>query len=313
MFFALLVSDHLIVQVFGFFLLFECDAWFGLLIMVNRIHAPQWRTFFCWTQKGNVLRSSTTQMIGQQTAQSWRLRSLSSPKPWRPMPGLKVGVDNHVWTESFLFMLCPDFINNDQFLHWGSATSSVDRCGICLACSHFLHLHMPMQIEIYSIQVKDESFFWCWIERRQISTWFLGAEGLGCSSFLRAVSQSFHSGHETNCIAGFCHFAAEIAMFENNIVIYKFVQDLHFFVTGGDDENELILAAVLQGFFDAVALLLRYCRWCFLLADFCKLLLVLSYSLNFLVIGIMSTRGRPSKTWILFFCASMRLLMEGMP
>ncbi|KAK4745649.1 hypothetical protein SAY87_011961 [Trapa incisa] len=49
----------------------------------------------------------------------------------------------------------------------------------------------------------------------------------------------------------------EIAMFENNIVINKFVQDLHFFVTGGDDENELILAAVLQGFFDAVALLLR--------------------------------------------------------
>ncbi|XP_042967862.1 coatomer subunit zeta-3-like isoform X1 [Carya illinoinensis] len=50
---------------------------------------------------------------------------------------------------------------------------------------------------------------------------------------------------------------AEISMFENNIVIYKFVQDLHFFVTGGDDENELILATVLQGFFDAVALLLR--------------------------------------------------------
>ncbi|KAM3747292.1 hypothetical protein ACB098_05G024100 [Castanea mollissima] len=48
-------------------------------------------------------------------------------------------------------------------------------------------------------------------------------------------------------------------MFENNIVIYKFFQDLHFFVTGGDDENELILATVLQGFFDAVALLLRYC------------------------------------------------------
>ncbi|KAE7999872.1 hypothetical protein FH972_004261 [Carpinus fangiana] len=50
---------------------------------------------------------------------------------------------------------------------------------------------------------------------------------------------------------------AEISMFENNIVIYKFVQDLHFFVTGGDEENELILATVLQGFFDAVALLLR--------------------------------------------------------
>ncbi|KNA21779.1 hypothetical protein SOVF_039370 [Spinacia oleracea] len=50
---------------------------------------------------------------------------------------------------------------------------------------------------------------------------------------------------------------AEITMFDSNIVIYKFVQDLHFFVTGGDDENELILDAVLQGFYDAVTLLLR--------------------------------------------------------
>ncbi|KAK9755970.1 hypothetical protein RND81_01G063600 [Saponaria officinalis] len=50
---------------------------------------------------------------------------------------------------------------------------------------------------------------------------------------------------------------AEITMFDNHIVIYKFVQDLHVFVTGGDDENELILDAVLQGFFDAVTLLLR--------------------------------------------------------
>ena len=48
-------------------------------------------------------------------------------------------------------------------------------------------------------------------------------------------------------------------MLESNIVVYKFVQDLHFFVTGGDEENELILATVLQGFYDAVALLLRYC------------------------------------------------------
>ncbi|KAJ4822041.1 hypothetical protein Tsubulata_001623, partial [Turnera subulata] len=49
----------------------------------------------------------------------------------------------------------------------------------------------------------------------------------------------------------------EITMFENYIVVYKVVQDLHFFVTGGEDENELILAAVLEGFFDAVGLLLR--------------------------------------------------------
>ncbi|KAG6431488.1 hypothetical protein SASPL_109567 [Salvia splendens] len=50
---------------------------------------------------------------------------------------------------------------------------------------------------------------------------------------------------------------AEITMVENNIIVYKFVQDLHFFVTGGDEENELILATVLQGFFDTVTLLLR--------------------------------------------------------
>ncbi|XP_038989005.1 coatomer subunit zeta-2-like isoform X3 [Phoenix dactylifera] len=51
--------------------------------------------------------------------------------------------------------------------------------------------------------------------------------------------------------------AAEIAMLDNYIVVYKFVQDLHFFVTAGDDENELIIATVLQGFVDAVGLLLR--------------------------------------------------------
>ncbi|KAI3773325.1 hypothetical protein L1987_47850 [Smallanthus sonchifolius] len=50
---------------------------------------------------------------------------------------------------------------------------------------------------------------------------------------------------------------AEIVMFENNVVVYKFIQDLHFFVTGGDYENELALAAVLQGLSDAVTLLLR--------------------------------------------------------
>ncbi|CAA6662817.1 unnamed protein product [Spirodela intermedia] len=50
---------------------------------------------------------------------------------------------------------------------------------------------------------------------------------------------------------------AEITMFDNYIIVYKFIHDLHFFVTGGDEENELILATVLQGFFDSVGLLLR--------------------------------------------------------
>ncbi|XP_019169739.1 PREDICTED: coatomer subunit zeta-1-like [Ipomoea nil] len=50
---------------------------------------------------------------------------------------------------------------------------------------------------------------------------------------------------------------AEITMFENNIIVYKVVQDLHFFVTGSEEENELILSTVLQAFFDAVGILLR--------------------------------------------------------
>ena len=46
--------------------------------------------------------------------------------------------------------------------------------------------------------------------------------------------------------------AAEITMFDGYIVVYKFVQDLHFFVTAGDDENELIFVTVLQGFYYAI-------------------------------------------------------------
>lgn len=59
------------------------------------------------------------------------------------------------------------------------------------------------------------------------------------------------------CLPSFTSYAAEITIFENYVIVYKFVQDLHFFVTGGEDENELILASVLQGFFDAVGILLR--------------------------------------------------------
>lgn len=51
---------------------------------------------------------------------------------------------------------------------------------------------------------------------------------------------------------------AEIGMFDGYIAVYKFIADLHFYVTGGDDENELVLVTVLQGFFDAVSLLLRH-------------------------------------------------------
>lgn len=64
-------------------------------------------------------------------------------------------------------------------------------------------------------------------------------------------------------------------MFENKVVIYKFIQDLHFFVTGGEEENEVILATALQAFFDAVSLLLRY------LVIICSLLLFSVFLMQF--------------------------------
>lgn len=88
-------------------------------------------------------------------------------------------------------------------------------------------------------------------------------------------------------------------MFDSNIVVYKFVQDLHFFVTGGDDENELILATVLQGFYDAVTLLLRYHKpnlySCILI--FLYVVYMLSNRLC-IVAGVMLNKGRLLKTWI---------------
>lgn len=51
--------------------------------------------------------------------------------------------------------------------------------------------------------------------------------------------------------------AAEITMFDDVIVVYKFIGDLMFFVTGSQDENELILSQVLQAFYESISLLLR--------------------------------------------------------
>ena len=48
-------------------------------------------------------------------------------------------------------------------------------------------------------------------------------------------------------------------MFDDVIVVYKFYGDLMFFVTGSQDENELIIFAVLQAFYESISLLLRCC------------------------------------------------------
>lgn len=52
--------------------------------------------------------------------------------------------------------------------------------------------------------------------------------------------------------------AAEIVMFDNYIMVYRYLGDLMFYVTGSQDENELILYTVLQAFYESVSVLLRW-------------------------------------------------------
>lgn len=51
--------------------------------------------------------------------------------------------------------------------------------------------------------------------------------------------------------------AAEIIMFDDLIVVYKFINDIHFYATASADENELVLHAVLLAFSESVSMLLR--------------------------------------------------------
>jgi hypothetical protein len=51
-------------------------------------------------------------------------------------------------------------------------------------------------------------------------------------------------------------------MFDNYIVVYKYLGDLIFYVTGSQDENELILYSVLTAFFESISILLRYLPTC---------------------------------------------------
>lgn len=61
--------------------------------------------------------------------------------------------------------------------------------------------------------------------------------------------------------------AAEIIMFDNFIVVYKYMGDLMFYVTGSQDENELILYSVLQAFYESISILLRWVIRCRMGAD----------------------------------------------
>ena len=51
-------------------------------------------------------------------------------------------------------------------------------------------------------------------------------------------------------------FAAEIVMFDGVITVYKTIGDCCFYVVGDPDENELILGAALQAFYESISMLL---------------------------------------------------------
>ncbi|KAK9267214.1 hypothetical protein L1049_009634 [Liquidambar formosana] len=124
--------------------------------------------------------------------------------------------------------------NNQNF----SSQSNVPRCQICGRIGHTAVRCWFRYDYVYDV---DEN-----LPKAIATTTVLDTQGQDLNWYIDTRAKSRMTSDE-----------AEIAMFENNIVVYKFVQDLHFFVTGGEEENELILATVLQGFFDAVGLLLR--------------------------------------------------------
>ena len=78
-----------------------------------------------------------------------------------------------------------------------------------------------------------------------------------CSGTARGI-QYLHSSSSGRCAECAARAAtAEITTFSDVIVVYKFLGDLMFYVTGAQDENELILYQVLQGFYESISLLLR--------------------------------------------------------
>ncbi|XP_047944784.1 coatomer subunit zeta-1-like [Salvia hispanica] len=50
---------------------------------------------------------------------------------------------------------------------------------------------------------------------------------------------------------------ADVTMHRDEIIVFKFIEDLHFYVTGGEEENEILLATVLEAVLGAIYILLK--------------------------------------------------------
>lgn len=49
----------------------------------------------------------------------------------------------------------------------------------------------------------------------------------------------------------------EILLFDNQVVLYRFHEDVFFYIVGMPEENEAMLLMILNAFSDAVSMLLR--------------------------------------------------------
>ena len=87
---------------------------------------------------------------------------------------------------------------------------------------------------------------------KRVAVKFFGGDHATLASQLAFEKSLFNKTQRTNARG-----EPEVLMFDNLICVYKFVGDLMFFATGAADESELILAAVLSAYVDAVSILLR--------------------------------------------------------
>ncbi|KAI8347899.1 Longin-like domain-containing protein [Mortierella sp. GBAus27b] len=53
-------------------------------------------------------------------------------------------------------------------------------------------------------------------------------------------------------------FEKEILLFDNQVVLYRFHEDVFFYIVGMPEENEAMLLVILNAFSDAVSMLLRH-------------------------------------------------------
>jgi len=89
-------------------------------------------------------------------------------------------------------------------------------------------------------------------EGRRIAVKYFSPEWQSVSSQANYETAVFGKTSRTNARG-----EAEIIMFDDHLVVYKNLGDLMFYVTGSQEENELILYSVLQAFYESVSILLR--------------------------------------------------------